>query len=202
MIETLPVLVRRLIALGMLACLVVVIGGIIIVPLYAAYVTGQGQLTELATLKSRLDTIVTVANASSKDFTDAERAKHKSMFVPAGETSVVLAELQGRLRAVLNGKNCEVSSVRNLSEKLQGEQLFLGISLQVRCPMRGMRDALHLIETGKPYLFVDRAVLRLEEHRGAVREKGEEALTAMFGEFDIYGAKWIETAVPAAGAAQ
>ena len=124
----------------------------------------------------------------------AQQADAKTLggdFLQGVDDPLILADLQTRLRAIVTGQNGEMSSARALPPKRVDQQDYLGLRLQIRGTMKGVHSIVNAIEESTPFLFVDRAQMRMEERRGAV----EEAVWAgMVAELDIYGAKWPQPA--------
>lgn len=184
---------RRALAMLLLVGFIAVVLGL---PwqLHRWYQERSEKLVDLIELRSRL--AGAAAAASPKDQAADQKLveTHMVAFLRGADESVIAADLQSRLRALVAGKSCELSSVRVLPVKTVANQRMLGLRIQVRGALKGIRDLLQLIEGQKPFLFVDRAVLRLEEQRGAVRETSEDVLSAMYAEMDIYGALWSEPA--------
>ena len=77
-------------------------------------------------------------------------------------------------------------------------QDYLGLRLQIRGTLQGVHSIIVAIEDSTPFLFVDRAQLRMEERRGAV-EDAIPAAAGMVAELDIYGAKWPQPEGTVAG---
>lgn len=181
--------VARAVALVLLLTLIAVVGTVLW-SLHRWHQERSAHLVELVELQSRLSARPATSAVTAK--TEVNLDAFRLAFLQGGDEAVVGADLQSRLRALVTGKGCELSSVRVLPPRSVGDQRLLGLRVQLRGPLKGIRDVLQLIEGGKPFLFVDRAILRLEEQRGAVRETSEEALTGMHAELDIYGALWAD----------
>ncbi len=166
---------------------------VVVMPTNAWYVERNNLLYELQKRKSHLTQTVILHDQVLKDLAASKLEKYKDSFLVGEDTAVIAAELQSRLRAVMTARKCELSSARILPAKEWEGQNLIGVRAQIRCSIKRMRNVLHILETSKPFLFVDRMILRLESPRGARRDLNEEALTAMYAEFDVFGAKWKDT---------
>ncbi len=141
-----------------------------------------------ARLQSALD------QASAKPGPAGEKALNAD-FLQGSDDALMMADVQTRLRAIVVGQNAELNSARALPLKRIDQQDYVGLRLQIRGTLQGVHAILFAIEDQTPFLFVERAQLRMEERRGAVEEPAGEP-AAMMAELDVYGAKW-----PAAGGA-
>ncbi len=147
------------------------------------------RLADALAARAKLQSIVQALEGIPETTTLDHTEKYAGDFLKGEQDSLILAELQTRLRAIVVGKNSELATARTLPPKAIGSQQYLGLRLQVHGELPDVQGILHSIEYGRPVLFIDRFTMRLLERRGATLDDRPPQL---FAEIDVYGAKWPE----------
>lgn len=150
----------------------------------------RADLEETSRTAGRLKSALEQANA--KTGAGARQTDAKTLgadFLQGVDDPLIIADVQTRLRAIVIGQNGELNSARALPARRVDQQDYIGLRLQLRGTLKGVHAMILAIEQSTPFLFVERAQLRMEERRGAVDEALGEAAT-MVAELDVYGAKW------------
>lgn len=130
-------------------------------------------------------------HASNPQQKSADReADFRPDFLKGDPDAIVLADIQTRLRAIIVGKNCELISASALPPREIGGANMVGLKLQMRGQLADVHQVMHTIEFGLPLLFIERADLRVDEHRGAVQDNPDHAVPNLYADIDVYGAKW------------
>ncbi len=65
---------------------------------------------------------------------------------------------------------------------------YLGLHLIVRGEIKDIQQVLHVIETGRPLLFVSRASLRLDSWPITSNDPARNGQPALVAELDVFGA--------------
>ena len=141
----------------------------------------------------RLVKLQSIANlhASSSIPDQAQwEANFRQDFLKGDSDSIVLADIQTQLRAIIVGNSCELISASALPRRETGGLETVGLKLQMRGQLGNVHQVLHTIEAGTPLLFIERADLRVDEYRGAVQDNPDAAVPNLYAEIDVYGVKW------------
>jgi hypothetical protein len=97
---------------------------------------------------------------------------------------IINAELQTRLKGMVEAAGARLRSVRNLPPKVDAQLRYIGVHVQALGSMAAIHRAIHAIESAKPYLFVASATIRLApptSQAGAPQEPLLEVQLDVFG---------------------
>lgn len=109
-------------------------------------------------------------------------------FLTGGSESLVVAGLQNRLRDLAIAHNVDLNSANNLPSRTEGGVTYLGLHLIVRGEIRDIQSVLHVIETGRPLLFISRASLRIDSWPITSTDPARNGQPALVAELDVFGA--------------
>ncbi len=158
-------------------------------PIKRWYDENENKISETAVSRARFKAVIDNGLAADSTPGSDQTSQYSIEFLPGGQDSIVIADLQTRLQALVGAKGAELTSARTLSAKSVDAQLYLGLRLQMRGTMTTIHEILYAIETGTPFLFIDRALLRPEEPRSVQHMTGSN-VPAFLAEVDVFGAKW------------
>ena len=177
----------------------------------AALVTGvylsvTGLLADAdRTLSSRIETLARLRNnidagqrALNSPVTDP-LVEFAGDFLSGSQESIVVAELQNRLRGLAIGNKVELNSAHALPSRSIGAVSYLGLRMVLRGRVPDIQRVLHTIETGVPLLFVERIGMRIDTWPMKSTEPAVDGAPALVVEMDIFGAR--NTANPIAAPA-
>jgi general secretion pathway protein M len=107
-------------------------------------------------------------------------------YLGGSTASIAAARLQDRIRDVVSGAGGTLSSVQILDPAADGENRKVGLRLSATVDTSGLNQMLYLIESGRPYLFVDGLSI---DAAGLSNRPGAEADPdmALAVRFDVYG---------------
>jgi hypothetical protein len=117
----------------------------------------------------------------------------KADFLGAAQDSLLIAELQNRLRALCLANGVELNSANALPSKAVGANAYLGLRIMLRGRVSDVQKVLHAIETNAPLLFVERAAMRIDTWPLKSNDQSRNDAPALVVELDIFGARLPET---------
>lgn len=112
----------------------------------------------------------------------------------AGKTDgVIAAEMQARLKRMVQAAGARLRSIRNLQPKTDAQIKHVGSHIEFSGPIAAVHRALHAIESAKPYLFVTGGTIRLAPPMGGA---GAPQAPLIEAQLDIVGVTRIEAREP------
>ena len=114
-------------------------------------------------------------------------------FLSGKNEGVIQAELQTRLKGMIEQAGARLRSVRGLQSHADGSARYVGARLEVFGTIPALHRALSAIESAKPYLFVRAAVMRPTAVMGQLGASQEPTLDA---QLEIFGVMRAEAANP------
>lgn len=168
----------------------------------AAFAAGRSYLADLdsqieAQVESatRLQQAAAAARASLAAL-DAQGSQISSSYFLAGtDVPLIAADLQNRLRALAQANNIEMNSAYVLPVKTSGANQYIGVRVLLRGEIADVQRVLHVVETGAPLLFVERATLRIDTWPLNSTDPTRSGAPALVAELDIFGARLPDASV-------
>jgi Type II secretion system (T2SS), protein M subtype b len=182
-IERLPPLQRRILAIAILALLVLGLASALWFPLAylqrqdAALLTGQHRIAELQARIPGREELLAQARLL-EDSTDMGRA-----LLPGSTPAVAAAQLQGELAGMAAAMGGEVTTVQILEAEEAPPFARIGLRLSLSGDTATVRDFVYAVETREPMLIVRRMDLSIGAGQGD--ETAENPTLA--ATFEIYG---------------
>jgi len=182
---------RRAAALGLLGLLLTMIWLGAADPIKNRYDDNDQAIADGVRTLAGFRSVIAQSRRASVEMSAGNLDRYRGDFLAGPEDSIIIADLQTRLSALITAHNAELSSARALPPKSRDGLEFLGLGLQIRAEMKSIQEVLHAIETGTPLLFVERADLRLDDRGAAAgRTRNVESIAPMVLDIAVYGAKW------------
>ena len=107
-----------------------------------------------------------------------------STYLKQGTAAELTATIQSKLKEIAATVGAQVNSASALKIRANGPIALVGASLQMSGSTPSVYNFISQVESAKPYLFVDRIIIRSNEVP-ADKTPGETLLTV---ELDVYGA--------------
>jgi general secretion pathway protein M len=117
----------------------------------------------------------------------------KGEFLTGKADGIINADLQTRLKGMVEVTGARLRSVRNLQPKADAQVRYIGSHVEVLGSMAAIHRAIHAIESAKPYLFVTSATIRLAPPMGQAGAPQEPLLEV---QLDVFGAVRTEAREP------
>ena len=147
---------------------------------------------DIAMRSETLARMIAVASRKSDVETLARQVEAESNlgeFLAAANEGAANAALQARLKTMTEAAGARIRSVQGLPLKNDGQISYIGAKIDFYGPLGAVQKTIYEIETGKPYLFVSSASIRLSS-AGAQAATTEPVLTA---QLDVFGAARTES---------
>ncbi len=149
-------------AVGVLALLLAAIGFGLVAPVLAARQEARMAIAETQALIERFNGVAAARDTVEAQVAAARQSLAESPVFLRGETQTVAsAELQRRLRALVDESGGQVQILRDLPAGTPRDGLVpLRVQVSFTAPIQGVSSVLAAIETGQPLLFVDGVSVR------------------------------------------
>jgi general secretion pathway protein M len=159
-------------------------------PIQAFFTDRDAQILQQRAILARLNAIVaqraTVANLTAQSASDGS-----TEFLQGGNDGVAAANLQTLIKGMVEPTGARLRSVRTLPTKPQDDMKFIGVQLEITGTIQAVFQAVRTIETAKPFLFIEDALLRPTQ-RVAMTLPGVSAEPTIDAQLDIVGAMQVE----------
>ena len=153
--------IRRAVFLGLnlAACLAVLF--LIIHPIRAVFAEQDAQIAMLSEMLARMNAIARRKSDVEALARQVDAEGNLGEFLAGANEGVANAALQARLKSVAEAAGARVRSVQGLPAKNNGEVRYIGARIDLYGPLGAVHKAVYAVESGKPYLFVSGASIRL-----------------------------------------
>ena len=182
---------RRLLFLGGNLAIGLVVTFACILPVRELLADRDQEIIEQRMMLARFRAVAaqeTVVEAAAKD-----AASDQGEFLLGKNEGVIGADLQTRLKGMVETAGAKLRSVRTLPAETHGQTKYMGSRIEVYGPLAAIHRTIYAIESAKPYLFVRSAAIRPAPPIGQVGIPLEPLLEA---QLDIFGAVRIEAREP------
>jgi general secretion pathway protein M len=163
---------------------------VIVWPIQAFFADRDTQISQQRVILVRLNAIAaqraTVADLAAQSATDGS-----AEFLQGGNDGVAAANLQTLVKGMVESTGAKLRSVRTLPTKPQDDTKFIGVQLEITGTIQAIYQAVRTIETAKPFLFIEDALLRPTQ-RVAMAPPGMSAEPTIDAQLDIVGAMQVE----------
>ena len=173
MIEKLNLKQRRLLAL---VILVLALGGVFSVTVLPVLLANQHYQDTIAAQESRLQQLqraAAIGDTLQPQYEQLKRWQTSDVqYLKSNSAALAAAELQRLVKRILVAKKAQVVSTQILATRQ--EQGFDRVSLKIRIrgELENIVQAIHVIETGDPFVFLDNVSVRASRGR---RVRGQVA---------------------------
>jgi hypothetical protein len=113
-------------------------------------------------------------------------------FLAAANEGAANAALQARLKTMAEATGARIRSVQGLPAKTNGPIRYIGARIDLYGVLGTVHKAIYAVESGKPYLFVSNASIRLSSLVSAQATATEPVIDA---QLDVFGATQMESPV-------
>jgi general secretion pathway protein M len=165
--------------------------GLVIAPVWAMFSERDSNIARQREVLARLTAMAgqePSVQAAARD--TADELKRGELLIGPND-GVINADLQTRLKTMAMQAGARLRSVQGLPATTSEQVRYAGARLDIQGTLRTIERALHAIESGRPYLFVTAASLKLSP--GAHNPREEPLIEARL---DVLGAVQIEERAP------
>ncbi len=166
----------RALALALLAAAVGGAYGGVVDPLITRYRTYDATIAERAELVNRYRRLAAARPALAKRLAELGTLERASTgFLKGGNEALIGAELQNRLKGVVESSGGKLTSVQVLPGKDENGFRRITIRARLTATVEALRKVLHAVETAPPVLWVDNVDVRARKTRRRRRAKQVQA---------------------------
>ena len=186
MIDQLPLIARRTLALGLLALTLSAIWLAAISPLISNYRANAAAIDEARTVLARYQQVADFEGQLGNIEAQLKPDAIGKLVLPGDSDAISVAGLQSLLQTVTVSNNAQILSAQALPPQETADYRFVGVRIDLTGDLAAIQHTLQKIESSQPFLFVNRATLR--------RREGDPETAAydpivLDTQLDIYGAR-------------
>ena len=159
-------------------------------PIQAFFADRDAQISQQRAILMRLNAI-TVQRATVADLAAQSASDGSAEFLQGGNDGVAAANLQTLVKGMVEPTGARLRSIRTLPTKPREDMKFIGVQLEITGTIEAVYQAVRTIETAKPFLFIEDALLRPTQ-RVAMTPPGMSAEPTIDAQLDIVGAMQVE----------
>lgn len=170
---------------------------LLVMPVQAFFAERDAQIASQRTLLARFNAVAAQQTRVETAVHEVDAQVEHGEFLGGTNEGVIVADLQTRLKAMAEAAGARLRSVQSLPPKTREEVRYVGARLDVYGPLAAIQRTLHAVETGKPYLFVDAAVVRAAppvNMQGLPNTPTQEPV--IDAQFDVFGAVQLKGRAP------
>lgn len=180
-------------ALGLLAVVLLLVYGGLIRPIVSGYAEYVNEISSLGGQLQRFQRQAALEPGLKEALHRTDQRSHtKSHYLKGGKSSLASAELQQRLRALVDKQGGQVTSIQVLPSHNRSD----GSNVSIRIHMRGTVGELHRLfysmETQDPVLFLDNVFIVATTARLPEKRRDHDAAGQLDIRFDLTGYIWKE----------
>lgn len=159
-------MLSRTLALVLLAVAMLGVHRLVVAPLVLAYSDGETRIEQLKELLQRYEALAEQRPVLAEHVAEQqELAASAAGYLTGPSDALAAAELQDRVRSVVEAAGGQLRSTQILPvQPLEDEHGFRRTTLRVQfiVTIEGLETTLYELETGQPYLIIDRATVQQE----------------------------------------
>ena len=159
-------------------------------PIQAFFTDRDAQISQQRAILVRLNAIA-AQRATVADLAAQSASNGSAEFLQGGNDGVAAANLQTLVKGMVEPTGARLRSIRTLPTKPQEDMKFIGVQLEVTGTIQAVYQAVRTIETAKPFLFIEDALLRPTQ-RVTMTPTGMSAEPTIDAQLDIVGAIQVE----------
>jgi hypothetical protein len=181
--------IRRVVfvVLNLAACVAVFI--LIVHPIYALFAEQDAQIAMLNETLARMNAVANRKTDIEALARQVDAESDLGEFLAGANEGVANAALQARLKTMTEAAGTRVRSVQGLPAKNNGQIRYIGARIDLYGALGSVHKAIYAVESGKPYLFVSSASIRLSPSISAQATATEPVIDA---QLDVFGAVQME----------
>lgn len=156
--------VRQIVAVGLLVAALLVLWSALITPLVDGYASDRATVERLERTVGRMhDERRTVAGLDAQLADLKQHRGDAEQLLPGSNESIVAAQLQARLRMLIDRAHGELRSAQIMPTTTVGHFRKVTVRGDVTLDLAGVQQVLYDLEAATPYLFVDSLDIKTRE---------------------------------------
>ena len=183
---------RSLFIFGNMAICAVVVA-IVVVPIVTLFADREEQIVTKTRALARLNAITAQASSLQSITADTSVQMRGDEFLSGPNENVISANLQARLKAIVETAGARSRAVQALPLKTSDQIRYSGSRIEIFGPLPSIHRAIHAIESAKPYFFITGATIRAPSPGSKAAMSEEPIIQA---QLDIFGALQVSGREP------
>ena len=177
---------------------VLAIVAFVVLPVQAFFAERDAHIADQRALLARLAAIAGQQTRVQAAAREADAQVEQGEFLVGTNEGVIVADLQTRLKTTAEAAGARLRSVQSLPPKTREDVRYVGARLDVYGPVAAIQRTLHAVEAGKPYLFVDAAVVRAAPtiNTPAIPNGTTQQEPVIDAQLDVFGAVHLKGREP------
>jgi general secretion pathway protein M len=184
--------IRRVIFLGFNFAVCLAIYFLVADPISAVLAEQDAQIAMLSETLARMNAIASRKSDVDTLARQVDAEADLGEFLTAANEGAATASLQARLKTMTESAGARVRSGQGLPAKNNEQIRYIGARIDLYGPLASVQKAIYAIESGKPYLFVSNASIRLSPLVSAQAAATEPVIDA---QLEVFGAVQMESPV-------
>jgi general secretion pathway protein M len=180
---------RALFVLGNLAICAVVVGSLVM-PVVAVFADRDDRIADKMKVLARLRAIAAQAGNVRSIASDTSAQLRGGEFLIGPNENVISADLQTRLKAIIEAAGARSRAVQALPLKTSDQIKYSGSRIEIFGSLQSIHRAIYAVESAKPYLFITGATIKASppaNRQGAPEEPIVQAQLDIFGAIQTNG---------------
>jgi hypothetical protein len=174
---------RGLAFVGANAAAVLVLTNLVMVPVRDALARRDAQIAEQRVMLARFKALA--AQEAAVEAAAKQAPTDTGEHLAGTNEGVINADLQTRLKSMVEPAGARVRSVRTLPSQTAEQVRYIGSRIEIYGPLAAIHRAVATIEASKPFLFVRSAAIKPAPPAGRPDNSQEPVIEA---QLDVFGA--------------
>jgi general secretion pathway protein M len=162
--------------------------GLVFRPVGAIFAERDSRIEGQRKVLTRLSAIAAQSANIQSLASDTDTQMRSGEFLTGPNENVVSADLQTRLKAMIEASGARSRAAQALPIKISDQIRFSGARIEIVGPLQSIHRAVYAIESAKPYLFISGATVRMAPSVGKQGGSEEPSIQA---QLDVFGATQI-----------
>jgi general secretion pathway protein M len=142
------------------------LGGIVLIilalaPIYDFLAERDVLIAQQSDTLGRFQSIAALEGEVQAASRQPEEQQDRGEFLSGPNEAIIGADLQTRLKAIAEHSGVRIRTMQGQPARSSGTLRYIGAQITITGNIQRIRDALYEIESGKPYLFITNASLKL-----------------------------------------
>ena len=150
----------KAVALSIFVLLIALAVGVIATPVWLLNRRYDMAVEDAVAKLERYSRIIGMRDGLQRQAVEIKALESTQHFLKSASPSLAAAELQEKVKTILDENGAKVSSMQILSHKDEGAYRKVSVALQLTAPHSALKAMLYALESARPYLFVDNFSVR------------------------------------------
>lgn len=183
--RTLPPLLSRLLALGLLVAVIALAWAVLVEPIRADFDAQQTRIERATNLLARYEqALEDEANLRAEIERLRQSGSGPDPFLKGASTQIIAANLQNQIQTLVAGEPGDIRSIQVLPESEEAGFDKIGLRVTLTAGIPAMQKIFYDIESSIPALFIDNLDVRTNVRR---RRRNQETTNRVQVRFDVFG---------------